>query len=95
MVFGQELSRKQVALLHRLSGVVEIAGVDCFHYNGWVHASDGDSDEPRELTFVDIDTFEARVSNGMPRTSTSILDVPIWYNARAAAASVPPPGQTP
>ena len=28
MVFGQELSRKQAALLHRLSGVVEIAGVD-------------------------------------------------------------------
>lgn len=28
MVFGQELSRKQAALLHRLSGVIEIAGVD-------------------------------------------------------------------
>nr|MCU0981460.1 hypothetical protein [Pirellulaceae bacterium] len=28
MVFGQELSRKQATLLHRLSGVIEIAGVD-------------------------------------------------------------------
>jgi hypothetical protein len=28
MVFGQTLSRKQAALLHRLSGILEIAGVD-------------------------------------------------------------------
>jgi len=28
MVFGQELSRKQAAVLHRLSGMVELAGVD-------------------------------------------------------------------
>ena len=29
-------------------------GDDC-----WVHDPDGDADEPRELTYVDIDTFEA------------------------------------
>ena len=27
--------------------------------DGWVHDPDDDSDESRELTYVDIDTFEA------------------------------------
>ena len=27
--------------------------------DGWIHAPDGDSDELRELTYVDIDTVEA------------------------------------
>jgi hypothetical protein len=41
--------------------------------DGWVHDPDGDSDsqpafsaEPRELTYVDIDTFEANVDEFEP-----------------------------